>query len=328
MTDVIRLLTTEDIQKAISMSEAIGLMKDAFIQLSAGSASAPLRTKIEMPQANGTALFMPAYLPKNEQFSLKAVSLFKNNPSRGLPLIHALVVLFDAIDGKPLALINGETLTALRTGAASGLATDLLARVDSQIAFIFGAGVQGRSQLEAICCVRTIRKAYIFDIRREVAEIFSQEMSQKLDFPVKVADSMDLLRQADVICAATTSPQPVFQHEYLKSSVHINAVGSYKPNEREIPGETIQKAKIVVDQRQACLSEAGDIVLPIQEGLITPDYIYAEIGEIAAGIKQGRSKQNEITLFKSVGNAVQDLAVASRLLENAAKLSLGQDVRL
>jgi ornithine cyclodeaminase/alanine dehydrogenase-like protein (mu-crystallin family) len=182
--------------------------------------------------------------------------------------------------------------------------------------------------LEAICCVRTISEAYIFDIHRDVAEIFSHEMSQKLNLPVTVADTMDILRRADVICTATTSSQPVFQHAYLKSGVHINAVGSYKPNEREIPGETIQKAKIIVDQRQACLSEAGDIVLPIQEGLITPDYIYAEIGEIAAGIKQGRSKQNEITLFKSVGNAVQDLAVASRLLENAAKLSLGQDVRL
>ena len=321
-------LSSVDIKKAIAMSEAIGLMKDAFIKLSIGSASAPLRIKIDMPQANGTALFMPAYLPRYEQFSLKAVSLFKDNPSRELPLIHALVLLFDAIDGRPLALMNGETITALRTGAASGLATDLLARKDSQIAFIFGAGTQGRSQLEAISCVRTIRKAYIFDTHREVAEIFSQEMSQKLDFPVVVADSMDLLHQADVICTATTSPQPVFQHAYLKSGVHINAIGSYKPTEREIPGETIQTAKIIVDQRQACLSEAGDIVIPIQEGLITPDYIYAEIGEIAAGIKQGRSTQDEITLFKSVGNAVQDLAVASRLLENAAKLSLGQEVIL
>jgi ornithine cyclodeaminase/alanine dehydrogenase-like protein (mu-crystallin family) len=320
-------LSSVDIKNAISMSEAIGLMKEAFIQLSAGSASVPLRTKIDMPHANGTALFMPAYLPRNEQYSLKAVSLFKDNPSRELPLIHALVVLFDATDGRPLALMNGETITALRTGAASGLATDLLARKDSQIAFIFGAGTQGRSQLEAICCARTIRKAYIFDIHREVAEIFSREMSKKLDIPVVVADSMDFLRQADVICTATTSPQPVFQHAYLKSGVHINAVGSYKPTEREIPGETIQAAKIIVDQQQACLSEAGDIVIPIQEGLIKPDYIYAEIGEIAAGIKQGRSTQDEITLFKSVGNAVQDLVVASRLLENAAKLSLGQAVR-
>jgi len=303
-------------------------MKDAFVQLSRKQANVPLRMPMEIPENNGGALFMPVYLPSTKQFGLKVVSIFTENPEHGLPLIHAMVMVMDAINGRPLALMDGEYLTALRTGAATGLATDLLARKDAEVVTIFGAGVQGRTQLEAVCAVRAIKRAYIFNPTSQKAADFRNEMSDRLSIQVEVAESTDVLSQAQIICTATTSTTPVFSNNDLKPGMHINAIGSYKPNMREIPAETVLSAKVVVDQRDVCLSEAGDLIIPLQEGLINKDHIYAEIGEIAAGNKKGRESEKEITLFKSVGNAVQDLAAASQVLVNAQKLNLGTEVFL
>ena len=310
------------------MRGAIEVMKKAFIQLSNGQAVVPLRTRLDMPTRKGAALFMPVFLEGEACFGVKTVSLFKDNPAQGLPLIHAIVTVFEAQNGKPIALLNGEKLTALRTGAASGLATDLLANHDANIVAIFGAGVQGRAQLEAICSVRQIQQAYIFDLDPVKADTFAREMSSSLHLPVTIPTSLELLRQADIICTATTSSVPVFEHVYLKPGVHINAVGSYRPGEREIPSETVAQAKVIVDQRTACLTEAGDLVIPIQQGLISSSHIYAEIGEIASGKLPGRTSQGEFTLFKSVGNAVQDLAAAHQIIHNAEKLGLGNLIEL
>jgi ornithine cyclodeaminase/alanine dehydrogenase-like protein (mu-crystallin family) len=246
----------------------------------------------------------------------------------GLPLIHALVLLNDARTGRSIAVLDGEGLTAIRTAAAAGLATELLARREAEVAAIFGAGVQGRMQLEALCAVRPIAQAYVFDPDSQRAAAFCREMSEKLSLAVIAADSPAQLLNADVICTATTSSTPVFAHKDIRPGAHINAIGAYKPGEREIPEATVRAAKVVVDQREACLSEAGDIVIPIQQGLITPEHIHAEIGEIAAGRKTGRCSDTEITLFKSVGNAIQDAAVASQALERARTLGLGLEVRL
>jgi ornithine cyclodeaminase/alanine dehydrogenase-like protein (mu-crystallin family) len=276
----------------------------------------------------GTVLYMPAYLPGSELFGVKVVSLFRDNPAAGLPLIQAVVLVCDGRNGRPVAVMDGERLTALRTGAASGLATDLLARRDATVVAVFGAGTQGRTQLEAVCAVRPITQAYVFDRDRARADAFCREMRDKLSLPIGVADSPAVLRAADIVCTVTTSPTPVFAHEDLKPGVHINAIGAYKPAEREIPAATVCASKLVVDQREACLSEPGDIVIPLQEGLIRPDHIYAEIGEIAAGLKRGRTSDSEITLFKSVGNAVQDLAAAAEILANAQRLGLGTEVHV
>ncbi|MCY3021026.1 MAG: hypothetical protein NTW87_18585 [Planctomycetota bacterium] len=327
MTVALRFLSGADVDRALSMEQAIAAMREAFIQLSTGQAVAPLRAKTEIPSHNGTALYMPAYVPAHEVFGVKVVSLFKDNPAAGLPLIHALVMVFDAHNGRPVAVMDGERLTALRTGAASGLATDLLARRTAEIAAIFGAGTQARTQLRAVCAVRPIKQAYVFDKDRSRAEGFCREMNRTLSIPVVVADSQELLGRADVVCTATTSSTPVFRHGDLKPGAHINAVGAYKPTEREIPGETVRAATVVVDQRDACLAEAGDIAMPLKQGLITAGHIHAEIGEIAAKQKPGRTSDSEITLFKSVGNAVQDLAAASRILANARTMGLGTEVQ-
>ncbi|MFQ6113425.1 MAG: ornithine cyclodeaminase family protein, partial [bacterium] len=225
-----RILSRGDVQKSLSMSQAVELMKDAFVQLSTGQAIVPVRMNMEVPQDRGRALFMPVYLAKNKQIGVKIVSIMDDNPKKGLPLIHATVLVTDSKNGCPLALMDGEYLTALRTGAASGLATDLLAREDSDTVAIFGAGVQGRTQLEAVCAVRAIKQAFIFDIVPQKATEFAQEMSGRLSIQIDIADASKQLCHADVICTATTSTTPVFTHDDLKPGVHINGIGAYRPD--------------------------------------------------------------------------------------------------
>lgn len=310
------------------MPAAVAAMREAFRQISGRKTVAPPRLSLEIPEQNGDVLVMPVYSPASQLIGLKVASLFGNNPARGLPLLQSLVLVVDGRNGIPLAVMNGAALTAIRTGAASGAATDLLARQDARVAAIFGAGVQGRSQLEAVCAVRAIEQAFIFDPHPERARTFAEEMRERLSIPVSVGNSPEMLREAEVICTATGSGEPVFADRDLKPGVHINAIGSYKPHKREIPAETVLRAKVVVDQREACWSEAGDLIIPLQEGLIGKDHIHGEMGEIVTGEKPGRESEDEITLFKSVGNAVQDLAAAGEALKAARKLGLGMEIGL
>jgi ornithine cyclodeaminase/alanine dehydrogenase-like protein (mu-crystallin family) len=325
----LRFLSSDDVVRALPMLEAIEAMKEAFRELSAGQSEAPPRSHIAIPDRGGDALFMPAYSPGADRVSLKVVTLFEGNRAKGLPFIQALVLVLDGTDGRPLAVMDGASLTAIRTGAASGAATDLLARVDAKTAASLGAGVQARTQLEAVCAVRDIERAWVFDVDGERAQAFADEMAERLGIVVDaVATPSAGLENADIVCAATTSETPVFDDSDLAAGTHINAVGSYKPHVREIPAETVLRARVVVDQREAALEEAGDLILPLREGLIGKDHIHAEIGEIVAGLKAGRQSDTEITFFKSVGVAVQDLAAAGCALANAERLGLGTELRL
>lgn len=306
-----RYITDEEVRRALTMPEAIRAVKETFIQLSTDQARVPVRTSLEIPEFRTTALVMSAYLPRTKRLGLKLISLCEDNPAKGLPLAQAVAILMDAELGTPLAVMDASYLTAVRTGAASGAATDALALKDARVVAIFGAGVQGKTQLEAVAAVRPIRKALVFDVDPRAAADYAKEMGRKLSLDVEPASSPEALREADVICTATTSAVPVFSDGDLKPGVHINAVGSYKPHIREIPGETIRRARVYVDQRQACLEEAGDLIIPLREKLIDEGHIRAEIGEVLAGLKPGRSSDDEVTVFKSVGNAALDLAMAS-----------------
>jgi alanine dehydrogenase len=326
---MIRILSREDVRQSLPMHEAVEAMKVAFVQLSTGQAELPLRLALEAQRHNGVTLFMPAYLCADDQMAVKIVSVFNDNPAKGLPLIHALVVVVDAATGEPVAVMDGAYLTALRTGAASGAATDLLARQDARVAAVFGAGAQGRTQLEAVCAVRPIQQAWVYDIAPERATALGVEMSQRLSLPVKVADTpSEAARQADVICTATTSCRPVLDDADVRSGTHINAVGAYTPQMQEIPAETVLRAKVVIDHRESSMAEAGDLLIPMRQGRMTAAHIYAELGEIAAGLKPGRASADEITLFKSVGVAVQDVAAASAALETARRTGAGTEVAL
>jgi alanine dehydrogenase len=326
---MLHILSREDVRQALPMRQAIEAMKGAFAQLSTGQAEVPLRVALDVPRHNGVTLFMPAYLSADDQMAVKIVSVFNDNPAQGLPLIHALVVVVDATTGSPAAVMDGTALTALRTGAASGAATDLLARQDAHTAVVFGAGAQGRTQLEAVCAVRPIREAWVYDVMPRQAAAYADEMSQRLSLPVSVAETpAQAVRQADVICTATTASSPVFDDADVRPGTHINAVGAYTPQMQEVPPETVLRARVVIDHREASLAEAGDLLIPLEQGLITEAHIYAELGEIAAGRKPGRASPDEITLFKSVGVAVQDVAAAGAVLEAARELGLGTEVAL
>jgi ornithine cyclodeaminase len=327
------ILSKDEVRQALPMTEMIAATKNAYAALSAGKAEVPLRSSISITPHEATSLLMPAYVQQetSEALTVKIVSLYPHNIDRGLPLIHAAVLVLQAETGQPLALLEGASLTAIRTGAASGAATDILARPDSRVAGIFGAGVQSRTQLEAICSIRPIQKVLIFDPRQDQVEKFIEDMAGHGPIPSDLqsaTDSREVASQADIICCATTSPTPVFADQHLKPGVHINGVGSYTPEMQEIPAETVQRAALFVDSREAALSEAGDIIKPINDGLITEDHIQAELGEVVLGIEPGRQDADQITFFKSVGNAVQDAAAAQLALENANKLGLGSNVAL
>jgi ornithine cyclodeaminase len=225
--------------------------------------------------------------------------------------------------------MEGTSLTAIRSGAASGAATDLLARKQARKVAIFGAGIQARTQLEAMCVVRPIREASVFDQDRTRADLFAREASAELGITVTVAaSSAAALAGAEIICTATTSATPVFADGEVAAGTHINAIGSYKPHMREIPPATVARAHVVVDQLDAAWEEAGDLILPLKAGLIRSDHVRAELGEIVAGTKPGRTHPETVTFFKSVGIAIQDLAAANCVLANARKLGLGTEVPL
>jgi ornithine cyclodeaminase len=326
------LLTRDDVQRAVSMAEAIEAVKGAFAQLSSGRAEVPLRTQLAVPKHDGVTLFMPAYLQESDSLAVKVVSVFPNNAQMDLPTIHALVIVVDATTGQPIAAMDGTYLTALRTGAASGAATDLLARPNSRQVAIFGAGTQGRTQLQAVCQVRPIGKVQVYDQVRTRAEQYVTEMKQrggKIPSDIQLAESpADAVVDADVICTATTSNTPVFRDADLKAGVHINSIGSYTPQMQEADEATVARAKVVVDSRAACLAEAGDLIIPLHKGLISEEDIHAELGEIVLGQKAARQTDSEVTFFKSVGNAVQDAAVARLALLTAKEKGLGTAIDL
>jgi len=324
------LLTAADVVKALPMAEAIEGLKGAFAQLSTGQAIMPLRGRIDVPQA-GSSLVMPAYLERNGALAVKVVSVFPQNVNVGLPIVNALVMVLDSTTGRPQALLEGGTLTAIRTGAASGAATDVLAREDAASVAIIGTGVQARTQLEAVCTVRDIDEVHVFSLNREQAEEFVETLAGKGPIPMAITVANDVNRaigEADIICTATTSTTPVFDGRIIKPGTHINGVGSFTPEMQEVDLVTVQRSLVVVDSRAAVLAEAGDLIIPLENGDIAEDHIYAELGEIVAGQRPGRETQDQITFFKSVGVAVQDAAAAAITLKNALSWGLGTSISL
>ena len=314
------------------MREAVEVVKRAFSELSTGLADIPLRTALPLPKHDGVTLFMPGYLRDSDSLAVKVVSVHNRNPERNLPRINAIVVLLDPATGQAVAAIEGGYLTALRTGAASGAAADLLARRDAEVAAIIGAGEQARSQTLAMAAMRPIKRFLIYAPRRERVDEMITEIRPQLGPSVELlaADSpSQAVRDASVICAATTSSTPVFDGADLRPGAHVNGVGSFKPEMREIDSVTLRRAsKIVVDSREGALAEAGDLIAAIESGDIRPADIYAEIGEIAAGLKPGREDDEEITYFKSVGVAAQDAAVAQAIYHRALQEDLGIEIDL
>jgi ornithine cyclodeaminase len=323
-------INAAEVEKALPMLEAISAMKGAYLALSAGSVVLPLRTRISVEEEDGVALFMPAFLNHGDQqvLCLKTVAVFPRNVEKNLPTIQAAILVLNAKTGQIEAVLEGSRLTAIRTGAASGAATDLLAREDCHVGAVFGAGAQGRTQLQAICSVRPLERVWIYDLNQENAQQLVEELSGLIPIPkdLRVANSPgQAVKNADLICTATTAISPVFSDEDLKPGVHINGVGSYTPEMIEIPPETIRRASIFVGSREGVLAEAGEILAAIDQGYLSENEL-VEMGEVISQNKPGRIDQDQITFFKSVGVAVQDAAAASVVLKNARRMKIGREL--
>lgn len=327
------LLSRSDIQKSISIKEAIQVVKYAFAAYSSGKVTIPVRIQIKIPQEDEIILYMPGYIEDSGALGLKIVSVFPKNREKNLPTTNAFILLIHPETGLPLAGLEGNYLTALRTGAASGVATDYLASKNSSTVAIIGAGFQARTQLEAMCSVRDIKSINIYDINEQQSinylELMKNELSN-LSLKWTISPSSEkAIENADIICVTTTSKTPVFSGEKIKLGTHINAVGSFTPQTQEIDIQTLLKAdKIYVDSIEATLKEAGDFIIPIQKGQFDRANITGEIGEIISHQKIGRENKKEITIFKTVGLSIQDMATGFFIYQKAKKLGLGEEFSL
>jgi ornithine cyclodeaminase/alanine dehydrogenase-like protein (mu-crystallin family) len=318
---IMRVLSAADVSAAVTMKDVIGAVWRGFAALSAGDAAVPLRAVLETP--GGAVTFaMPAHVHGEQFTAVKVVSLCPDNPGRGLPAITGMVMLIDAATGEPLALMDGAFVTALRTGAASGVATNLLARPDASVLGVIGAGVQARTQIAAVRAVRDIREVRVYSLAG--AEALVDELAADLKATV-AASAAEALRGADVVVAATTSKTPVVHAADLSAGAHINGVGSFKSEMQEVAADVVRQARLVIDSREGALAEAGDLIIPLREGLIH-ERDMVEIGEVIAGAQPGRRSPDEITFFKSVGNAVQDAVTAGLVYEAAVEQDLGQQI--
>ncbi|MFT5093717.1 MAG: ornithine cyclodeaminase/alanine dehydrogenase-like protein (mu-crystallin family) [Porticoccaceae bacterium] len=321
----IRILSQSDVRRTLTMGQAIELMEESFIALTQGTIQVPVRTNITT--AAGTMLYKPALMPASKTFALKAVSIFPGNAERGLPVTTGLMLVNDGDTGLPLALMDAEYLTALRTGAATGLATRLLANPETTVAALFGTGGQAACQLQAMLEVLALETIHVFSRNPANAETFCRHQIESAgDCRLVPASSRNVLSECGVMTTATSSKAPVFADDEIRTGVHINGIGSFRPDMSEVPTETVCRATVFVDHREAALREAGDIVGPMTRGRLPADYAPAELGEVLLSKRPGRTSPEETTLFKSVGNAAQDIVCAREILAIAERESLGQVV--
>lgn len=327
------ILNGDDVRAALPMTEAIRAMRQAFAALADARVEIPQRTHLAVQPHQGVSLIMSAFVddedPLQQSLAVKVVSVFDRNPAGGLARIQSAVLVLHPATGRPAALLEGATLTALRTAAASAVATDLLARPDSRKLALFGAGVQARSHIEAMCAVRPIETVTVFsrtaDKAYKLVSEFAGRPQMRAGFAVAESPA-EALAHADIVCATTTARQPIFQDADLPAGAHVNAIGSFTPLVCEIPPATVRRAVVFVDSVSAAWEEAGDLIQPRDAGLISREHIRGELGELILGRKPGRPNDNAVTLFKSVGLAVQDAVAARYALENARMLKLGQQV--
>lgn len=326
----ISILRKDDIERIFSMKDAIKASKDALEIYSRGESNIPLRTVLDIKNQDAETIYMPGYAEGANASGVKIVSVFPNNNKKGLNTVTATMVLVDEETGEVSSLIDGTYLTQMRTGAVSGAATDLLARKDAKIFGVIGTGGQSPSQIEAVLNVRNIETVKVYNRKLEKAEAFASEMNEKFGekYNVKiiaVATPKEAVEDADIVTTVTTAKNPVFDGKDLKKGVHINAVGSFKPDMQEIDEYTLINAnKVYVDTRDGVLNESGDFLKPIENGRFKEEDITGELGEVIIKKVSGRESDSEITLFKTVGSGILDIVTARRIYENARLKNIGQ----
>jgi ornithine cyclodeaminase/alanine dehydrogenase-like protein (mu-crystallin family) len=319
------LLGHDEVAALLPMSECMRLMRDALVSLAEGRVHQPLRTVVRPHGAAGMLGLMPAYSSAaRPAFGLKAICVFPGNAARGLDSHQGAVLLFSAETGEPLAFVNASAVTAVRTAAVSGVAAGALAREDAGDLSIIGAGVQARSHVEAMAHARAIRRCRVASRNVEHARRFADELGRAYAFPVEAVETIEeAVRGADLIVTATNSASAVVRREWVADGAHINAVGACTPNARELDAATVAASSLFVDSVESLVNESGDYLLAAREGVVGPEHIRAELGEVLAGAKLGRTSRDEITLFKSLGLAVEDLAAAAYLYDKCQETGAG-----
>ena len=302
--------SADNVRSAVSMQEAIDAMEIAFSTVNNETAVAPLRINMPIFDHDGHHLSMPAYIKGGKYITIKLINVHKNNPSIGYDLINGVIVAMDAKTGVAVALIDGKSVTSLRTGAASGYATKVLGKKNARNAVVFGNGVQAKAQIDAICCVKSLESIKVIGRDTKKVELFCDTFDSNVS-QGKLSD----LKYADIICTATTSSDPLFEFSHISNGVHINAVGAHGPNKREISTKVIQQSKVFVDSFVSSHKEAGNLLIPIENNDYSWDKVEGEIGEIFNSDREGRVDDSDITFFNSVGTAVQDLVISNIILE-------------
>jgi ornithine cyclodeaminase len=314
-----------EVPQLLPMRECIDVMARAFGALARGEATMPQRQIVWTPDRSGALGLMPAYASELGALGVKAVTFFPRNEGTEIDSHQGAVLLFESGRGRLLAVIDATSVTAIRTAAVSGLATRLLAREDAGDLAIVGSGVQARTHLEAIAIVRTLRSVRVASKTPERARAFSERESRRHGIPITpCATVREAVERADIVCATTSAREPVVRGEWLAPGCHVNAVGSSVATARELDADAIRRSRFFVDRREAALAEAGDFLLAKKEGAVGDDHIVAELGEVVVGSAPGRRSADEITVFKSVGLAIEDVAAAQFIHGKARGAGLGR----
>ena len=323
------LLSENEVATLIDLDELIAGLTQAHIQYSTGRAVMPVRLVVPLPQIEGRITSMPGYLSQEQALGMKVVTYFQNNPKRGLPAILATIMLFSQETGKMIAAMDGTYVTTIRTACASALATGCLANPETPILGIIGAGVQARAHIRALRRVRELSHIKIYSPSGTSGKKIKADCEKETGVPIEVVPNPEqAVRDSDLVLTVSTATEPVLRAEWLKPGAHVNAVGSHRPDLREIDGATLSRSLVVVDARAAIMAECGDVLLAIKEKSFSEQGIHAEIGEVLAGTKTGRSSAAEITLYKSVGIAIQDVATAQLVYRKALERQVGTNVEI
>lgn len=323
-----RLLSRKDIESFLTMRLCLEAVEKAFADLASGQATMPQRTPIFFPDHHGVALFMPAHIKSLGALGAKVVTVYKDNmPKHGLPTVLGTIILLDEATGFPIALMDGGYLTAMRTGAVSGVATKYMARPEAKVGVIFGTGVQAFTQVLGVHEARPLSKLLAYSVDSvEARKGFADRITAKIHVPVELAsDPAAAVAQSDIVILATSSAKPVVDGRWFTPGTHINGIGSHAPNMRELDPLTVRKSRIVCDLTSACRAEAGDLIIPAEAGEWSWDQVAGDLGDVINGKVPGRTARDELTLFKSVGLAVQDMSAARVVFDEAVKRGIGTE---
>jgi alanine dehydrogenase len=321
------VLSEREVKDLIDAEELIQALEQAHIQYSTGKAVMPVRLVVPLPQIEGRITSMPGYLDRDKALGMKVVTFFQKNPKQDLSAILATIMLFSSETGKIIAIMDGSHITAVRTACASAMATKVMANPETPVLGILGAGVQARAHIQALSYVRQVKQIKVYSPSGTSAAHIKKDLETQIAAAIEISSTAEqAVRNSDLVVTVSTAKEPIIKPEWLKPGAHINAVGSHRPDLREIDGATLSRARIVVDSREAIMAECGDILLALKENAITEKNIDAEIGEVLAGRKAGRSSTDEITLYKSVGIAIQDIAAANLVYQKALQQKIGTEV--